>query len=152
MLWFVLFSALLLLVVETGAAAFMVRRKHLDKWLPSYLFGMELCPRLLRPVLQRKSLPDAPRGAVPTVVGPASELTLGGGEGFVAELVRVPLFAGSGKSDDFRYGNSSQPHRDREHSTPIAPSRRGGRVGLRHEPAKSWEMEGDVMRGLTGVM
>ena len=84
MLWIVLFSALLVLVVETAAAALMVRRKHLDKWLPSYLFGMELCPRLLRPEQLRRSLPEPTRALGPNVVEPALGVRAGFVEGRIA--------------------------------------------------------------------
>lgn len=49
MLWFIILTSLAILAVEFAVVAVVVRRKHLDKWLPSYLFGMDLCPRLNRP-------------------------------------------------------------------------------------------------------
>ncbi len=49
MLWFIVLTSVAILIAETIAVGVVVRRKHLDKWLPSYLFGMDLCPRLNRP-------------------------------------------------------------------------------------------------------
>lgn len=49
MYWIVAIIALLVLLVETAVVAVIVRRKHLDRWLPSYLFGMNACPRLNQP-------------------------------------------------------------------------------------------------------
>ena len=82
MLWFIVFTSLAILVVETLAAGFMVRRKHLDKWLPSYLFGMDLCPRLNRPdsaTLER----IAPLIEAPVVVEPEKRLAHGWRSGLV---------------------------------------------------------------------
>ncbi len=52
MFWIVVGIAALVLVAETIAVALLVRRKNLDRWLPSYLFGMAACPRLNRPVVR----------------------------------------------------------------------------------------------------
>ncbi len=49
MYWVVAAIAALVLLAETVAVAMIVRRKNLDRWLPSYLFGMNACPRLNRP-------------------------------------------------------------------------------------------------------
>ena len=47
--WVVLCIALIVLLAEAVAVAIVVRRKQLDKWLPSYLFGMSSCARLNQP-------------------------------------------------------------------------------------------------------
>lgn len=52
MYWIVALAALLVLAIETAVVAVVVRRKHLDRWLPSYLFGMNACPRLNQPVIR----------------------------------------------------------------------------------------------------
>jgi len=78
MLWFIVLTSVAILIAETIAVALIVRRKHLDKWLPSYLFGMDLCPRLNRPetphVARSRLLPaedNSDLGTSATHVGPA---------------------------------------------------------------------------------
>ncbi|MDA1164113.1 MAG: hypothetical protein O3B13_13485 [Planctomycetota bacterium] len=44
------------LVIETVVVAYIVRRKHLDRWLPGYLFGMSGCPRLNLPEVRTETL------------------------------------------------------------------------------------------------
>lgn len=44
------------LIVETVVVAYIVRRKHLDRWLPGYLFGMQSSPRLNQPQIRTESL------------------------------------------------------------------------------------------------
>ena len=50
MFWPVIITVISVLVVESIVVAVIVRKKHLDRWLPSYLFGMDSCPRLNQPV------------------------------------------------------------------------------------------------------
>lgn len=49
MFWPVVITVVSLLVLESILMAVVVRKKHLDRWLPSYLFGMDSCPRLNQP-------------------------------------------------------------------------------------------------------
>jgi hypothetical protein len=45
-----------ILIIETAIVAYIVRKKHLDRWLPSYLFGMNSCPRLNQPEIRTETL------------------------------------------------------------------------------------------------
>ena len=49
MLWIIVGTVVVLLALETAAIAYVVRLKHLDRWLPGYLFGMGNSPRLNHP-------------------------------------------------------------------------------------------------------
>lgn len=49
MFWIVVGTAVSVLLIEAVVVAVVVRRKQLDKWLPSYLLGMEFCSRLNQP-------------------------------------------------------------------------------------------------------
>lgn len=71
MYWIVAAIAVLVLLAETIAVALIVRRKNLDRWLPSYLFGMNACPRLNRPVVRpiETSSPHSDDVTIETVRG-----------------------------------------------------------------------------------
>jgi len=43
--------SLLVALVLVFASGVVVRKKHLDRWLRSYLLGMDLCPRFIQPQL-----------------------------------------------------------------------------------------------------
>ncbi|MHC4878681.1 MAG: hypothetical protein ACYTGL_19710 [Planctomycetota bacterium] len=67
MYWIVAAVVALLLLAETVVVALVVRRKNLDRWLPSYLFGMHACPRLNQPVVRPVDSMTADNGEVPGV-------------------------------------------------------------------------------------
>ena len=56
MFWIVLALLVTVLAAESAVVAIIVRRKHLDRWLPSYLFGMASCPRLNQPEVRTETL------------------------------------------------------------------------------------------------
>lgn len=62
MYWIIAGVTVALLVLETALVAYIVRKKHLDRWLPSYLFGMNSCPRLNRPDVRTETLESTSPG------------------------------------------------------------------------------------------
>ena len=44
MFWIIVGLTVGVLALETVVVACIVRKKHLDRWLPSYLFSMGSCP------------------------------------------------------------------------------------------------------------
>ncbi len=71
MYWIVAAIAIVILLAETAAVALIVRRKNLDRWLPSYLFGMNACPRLNRPDVRpiERNSSDSHGATIETVRG-----------------------------------------------------------------------------------
>lgn len=67
MYWVVAAIAALVLLAESVAVALIVHRKNLDRWLPSYLFGMNACPRLNRPDI-RPVEPTSPNSGNGTII------------------------------------------------------------------------------------
>jgi len=49
MFWPFVLAVILVLGLEFVVVAVLVRKKNLDRWLPSYFFGMNLCPWLNQP-------------------------------------------------------------------------------------------------------
>jgi hypothetical protein len=60
MFWIFVSLTLAVLAIETAVVAYVVRKKHLDRWLPSYLFGMANCPRLNQPDVRTETLETSP--------------------------------------------------------------------------------------------
>jgi len=56
MFWIFVGLTATVLIVETLVVSHIVRKKHLDRWLSSYLFGMQSSPRLNRPEIRTETL------------------------------------------------------------------------------------------------
>lgn len=61
MVWYVTLFVGCLLAAEIAAAAWIVRRKHLDRWLSGSLSGMKTVPQLVQPVPRRPETAALPR-------------------------------------------------------------------------------------------
>jgi hypothetical protein len=65
MFWIFIGLIVAALAIETFVIAYVVRKKHLDRWLPSYLFGMGSCPLLNQPEIRIDSIEASPdRGGI----------------------------------------------------------------------------------------
>jgi hypothetical protein len=71
MFWIIIALTAGVLALETFGVACIVRKKHLDRWLPSYLFSMSSCPHLNQPDVRTESLESSNDGeeAVTSVDG-----------------------------------------------------------------------------------
>ena len=63
MFWIIVGLTVAVLAIETALVAYVVRKKHLDRWLPSYLFGMASCPRLNQPDVRTEALVSSSENA-----------------------------------------------------------------------------------------